>query len=144
MNYNPSISSGIILCMCSANERWRYIVMSSLIGWAYTQKVPCILCCNHWTSFFSAFHETRPLWAAKCKISLLSRVIHLCMNQLFYLFPYLFSHSLIHPFIKLYYFLFFFKMCIWAYFYLSSKSHIFWHQWVTFSCKGKIGKGDWY
>ena len=26
--------------MCSANERWRYIVTSSLIDWAHTQNVP--------------------------------------------------------------------------------------------------------
>ena len=26
------------LSMCPANERWRYDVTSSLIGWAHTQK----------------------------------------------------------------------------------------------------------
>ena len=26
-----------ILCMCPANEGWRYIVTSSLIGWVHTQ-----------------------------------------------------------------------------------------------------------
>ena len=31
-------SSGIILGMGSANERWHYIVRSSLIGWAHTQN----------------------------------------------------------------------------------------------------------
>ena len=31
---------GIILCMCPANEIWRYIVMSSVIGWAHTQNDP--------------------------------------------------------------------------------------------------------
>ena len=30
------------LCMCPANERRRYIVRSSLIGWAHTQNDPCI------------------------------------------------------------------------------------------------------
>ena len=35
-----SISSGIILGMGSANERWRYIVTSFLIGWAHTQNDP--------------------------------------------------------------------------------------------------------
>ena len=30
--------------MCSANGRRRYIVTSSLIGWARTQNDPCILC----------------------------------------------------------------------------------------------------
>ena len=33
-------SSGIILSMCPANERWRYNVTSSLIGWAHTQNDP--------------------------------------------------------------------------------------------------------
>ena len=28
--------------MCPANERRRYSVMSSLIGWAHTQNNPCI------------------------------------------------------------------------------------------------------
>ena len=32
--------AGIILCMCLANERRRYIVMSSFIGWAHTQNDP--------------------------------------------------------------------------------------------------------
>ena len=32
--------SGIILCVCLANERRRYIVMSYLIGWAHTQNDP--------------------------------------------------------------------------------------------------------
>ena len=34
--------SGIILCMCPANERRRYIVTSSLIGWAHHQNDPWI------------------------------------------------------------------------------------------------------
>ena len=36
-----AINTGIILCMRPANERQRYIVMLSLIGWAYTQNDPC-------------------------------------------------------------------------------------------------------
>ena len=36
-----STGTGIILCMCLANERWHYIVTSSLIGWAHTQNDPC-------------------------------------------------------------------------------------------------------
>ena len=35
--------SGIILCMCPTNERWRYSVMPSLIGWVHTQNDPCTL-----------------------------------------------------------------------------------------------------
>ena len=30
--------TGIVLCMCPANERRRYIVTSSLIGWAHSQN----------------------------------------------------------------------------------------------------------
>ena len=36
-------SSGIILCMCPANERRRYNVTSSLIGWVHVQNDPCFL-----------------------------------------------------------------------------------------------------
>ena len=32
--------SGIILCMPPANERWRYSVTPSLIGWVHTQNDP--------------------------------------------------------------------------------------------------------
>ena len=32
--------SGIKLCMCPANERRRYIVTSSLIGWVHSQNDP--------------------------------------------------------------------------------------------------------
>ena len=31
----------VILGLGSANERWRYIVTSSLISWAHTQNDPC-------------------------------------------------------------------------------------------------------
>ena len=38
------VCAGITLCMCLANERWRYNVTSSLIGWAHTQKDPwCVV-----------------------------------------------------------------------------------------------------
>ena len=33
-------AAGIILYMCPANERWRYNVTSSLIGWVHAQKDP--------------------------------------------------------------------------------------------------------
>ena len=36
--------AGIILCTCAANERRRYNVTSSLIGWAHTQNDPCWGC----------------------------------------------------------------------------------------------------
>ena len=38
---NPRIPPGTILGMGSGNERRRYIVTSSLIGWAHTQTDPC-------------------------------------------------------------------------------------------------------
>ena len=37
-----TLYAGVILCMGSANERWRYIVMSSLIGRAHAQNEPCL------------------------------------------------------------------------------------------------------
>ena len=33
---------GTILCMYPANERWRYIVTPSHIGWVHTQNDPCM------------------------------------------------------------------------------------------------------
>ena len=50
--------TGIYLCMRSANERWRYIVTLSLIGWAHTQNDHCnnhMTCPTHehpWTPVF--------------------------------------------------------------------------------------------
>ena len=35
--------AGFILCPRPANERRRYIVTSSLIGWVYSQNDPCIV-----------------------------------------------------------------------------------------------------
>ena len=46
---------GIILCMHPANERWCYIVTSSLIGWVHAQKDPC-------------YKETSHTWAEGTKI----------------------------------------------------------------------------
>ena len=42
---------GIILCMRPANERRRYIVTSSLIGWAHTQNDPWWTLCTLWVTF---------------------------------------------------------------------------------------------
>ena len=49
----PSLMpSGTILCMCPANERRRYNVTSSPIGWVYAQTDPClVMICS--TSSFS-------------------------------------------------------------------------------------------
>ena len=41
---------GIILCMCPANERRRYNVTSSLIGWAHTQNDPWMPLTHLWHS----------------------------------------------------------------------------------------------
>ena len=41
LDCTPSLlccNTGIILCMCPANERWRYSVTPSLTGWAHTQN----------------------------------------------------------------------------------------------------------
>ena len=35
---------GLILGLCPPNERWRYFVTTSLIGWAQSYNQPCILC----------------------------------------------------------------------------------------------------
>ena len=43
--------AGIILCMCQANERWRYNVTPSLNGWAHTQNDPCTCFKKKSTSF---------------------------------------------------------------------------------------------
>ena len=40
-------STWIILCMRSTNERRRYIVTSSLIGWAHTQNDPAHYVCRY-------------------------------------------------------------------------------------------------
>ena len=39
--YYPHPKAGVILGMCSASERRRYSVTSSLTGWAHTQNDPC-------------------------------------------------------------------------------------------------------
>ena len=43
--------SGTILCMRPANERRRYNVTSSLIGWAHTRNNPCGCICPGPTAF---------------------------------------------------------------------------------------------
>ena len=39
-----NIVAGIVLWMRPANERWRYTVTPSFIGWAHTQNDPCSGC----------------------------------------------------------------------------------------------------
>ena len=45
------LSTGIKLCVGLANERRRYIVTSSLIGWAHTQSNSWIKDRNFWVTF---------------------------------------------------------------------------------------------
>ena len=49
---------GIILCVRPANERRRYIVTPSLIGWAHTQNDPCILNNGRWPGSSSVGQQT--------------------------------------------------------------------------------------
>ena len=65
------VTPGIILCMCPANERWRYIVMWSLIAcWAHIQNNPChitdILLCLYIVSYTSKHQTSRWLLMAWC------------------------------------------------------------------------------
>ena len=50
--------AGIILCMPSGNERWRYAVTPSLIDWAHTQNDPA----ERWTSFLSMAGQGLSHW----------------------------------------------------------------------------------
>ena len=53
------IMPGIILCMRPANERWRYTVTPSLIGWVHTQNDPCMLirCGSKWPNPMNLTNE---------------------------------------------------------------------------------------
>ena len=51
--YSVTAMEGIILCVHPTNERCRYIVMSSLIGWVHTKIIPawnktCLPTINSW------------------------------------------------------------------------------------------------
>ena len=39
-SFNMALCTGIILCMVPVNDRWRYVVTSSLIGWEHTHSDP--------------------------------------------------------------------------------------------------------
>ena len=51
-------AAGTILCMRPANERWRYILTSSLIGWMYTQNDP-------WCSIMLSLYNRRGMGVTK-------------------------------------------------------------------------------
>ena len=63
-------SAGIILCMQPANERWRHIITSSLIGWEHTQNNPPfvyvltheLLCVVLITKAWTIIKSTRLIW----------------------------------------------------------------------------------
>ena len=61
-----NVSIGIILCMHPANERLRYIVASSLIGWVHTQNEPCYLLSLH---TLCGMHCSMPLLHHPCIIN---------------------------------------------------------------------------
>ena len=81
----PINTSGIILCMRSANERWRYTVTPSLIGWAHTQNDLCTKTKPKWPPFRRQYFQMyffvmkiNVLWL-ECHWNLLPRAI--CITQ---------------------------------------------------------------
>ena len=59
----------ILLCMCSANERRRYIVTSSLIGWLHAHVLPC--------SLLSCIMGDLPIWRVHVKHTALEVVFRI-------------------------------------------------------------------
>ena len=75
----------IILCMHPANERRRYIVMPSLIGWVHTQNDPCIPACKF--SLTKYLHNVDAYWL-KCRLGMLKgsmtiKIVTTAMGSLF-------------------------------------------------------------
>ena len=62
-------ASGIILGMGSANERWCYSVMSSLIGWAHTQNDPCAWLTGYITISQNACNQLKELFCSSLNVS---------------------------------------------------------------------------
>ena len=55
--------TGIILCMRRANERRRYIVTSSLIGWAHTQNWSLLTAnASLWSAYIVLLFITTVSW----------------------------------------------------------------------------------
>ena len=57
------VHKGIILCMHPANDRWRYTVTLSLIGWGHTQNDQCayrIVCIFQGINCTSSYHLSEP------------------------------------------------------------------------------------
>ena len=53
-----SHAAGIILCMCPADERWRYIITSPFIGWVHTRIDPWSWCHFYITFWLSAGQQS--------------------------------------------------------------------------------------
>ena len=70
----------IILCMRPANERWRYIVTPSLIGWAHTQNDLCqsilswVLLVSHSESYIT-WQKCRDIKASDIRVFFSPRVV---------------------------------------------------------------------
>ena len=78
--YSDWVMDGIILCMCSANGRRRYIVMSPLIGWAHTKHDPW-----WWMGQTTGFLPVRRLYIigqSRSKMKLGRNCLLRCMTQL--------------------------------------------------------------
>ena len=54
--------AGFILCVIPANERRRYYVTSSLIGWAHPQKVPWACNISHEYNLHSRYNYNNAEW----------------------------------------------------------------------------------
>ena len=54
--------AGIISCMRPTNERRRYIVTSSLIGWAHTQNDPCQVMACWLLAYLVPSHYLNQCW----------------------------------------------------------------------------------
>ena len=84
--YNMVNSPGIILCMHPANERWRYIVRSSLIGWAhilYRYSKSLVVDLNHGQAMFYIVDVVVGLFLFQLFIYNLINVIPLSQQNLY-------------------------------------------------------------
>ena len=95
--------TGIKLCMRPANERRRYIVTSSLIGWVHTQNDPCTQIINAiWSAqIFLGRFCTLPWYCwwfllnrhktTFCSISIITE--HSFSHDMFFLYPALLKNA---------------------------------------------------
>ena len=71
---------GIILGMGSANERRRYIVTSSLIGWAHTQNGTCWIVLRNHTNILYCFIISQH-WHGACRWNPSWQKIRCCLSS---------------------------------------------------------------